>query len=53
MSLSTGNYPDNLKLVKVIPIHKGGSTHDLNHFRPISLLSVFDKIRENYSLKTV
>ena len=26
MSLSTDNYPDNLKLVKVIPIHKGGST---------------------------
>ena len=44
MSLSTGNYPDNLKLVKVIPIHKGGSTHDLNNFCPISLLSMFDKI---------
>ena len=46
MSLSTGNYPDKLKLVKVIPIHKGGSTHDLDNFRPISLISVFDKIRE-------
>ena len=46
MSLSTGNYPDKLKLVKVIPIHKGGSTHDLNNFRPISLISVFHKIIE-------
>ena len=46
MSLSTGNYPDKLKLVKVIPIHKGGSTQDLNNFRPISLLSMFDKIIE-------
>ena len=44
MSLSTGNYPDKLKLVKVIPIHKGGSTQDRNNFRPISLLSMFDKI---------
>ena len=43
-SLSTGNYPDKLKLVKVIPIHKGGSTQDLNNFRPISLLSMFDSI---------
>ena len=40
MSHFTGNYPDKLKLVKVIP---GGSTQQ---FRPISLLSVFDKIIE-------
>ena len=46
MSLSTGNYSDKLKLVKVIPIHIGGSTQDLNNFRPLSLLSMFDKIIE-------
>ena len=46
MSLSTGNYSDKLKFVKVIPIHKGGSTQDLNNFRPISPLSMFDKIIE-------
>ena len=50
MSLSTGNYPDKLKLVKVIPIHKGGSTQDLNNFRPKSLLSMFDKIIEKINL---
>ena len=38
MSLSTGTYPDKLKIVKVIPIHKGGCTQDLNNFRPILLL---------------
>ena len=32
--------------MKVIPIHKGGSTQDINNFRPISLLSIFDKIIE-------
>ena len=46
MSLQTGEYPDLLKLVKVIPIHKGGSTQDVNNYRPISLLSIFDKIIE-------
>ena len=46
MSLLTGVYPDLLKLVKVIPIHKGGSTQDVNNYRSISLLSIFDKIIE-------
>ena len=30
----------------MLPLHKGGSTQDVNNFRPISLLSVFDKIIE-------
>ena len=46
MSFYTGVYPDLLKIVKVIPIHKGGSTQEVNNFRPISLLSIFDKIME-------
>ena len=46
MSFSKGIFPDKLKIVKVIPLHKGGSTQDLNNFRPISLLSIFDKIIE-------
>ena len=45
-SFSKGIFPEKLKIVKVIPIHKGGSTHDINNFRPISLLSIFDKIIE-------
>ena len=46
MSFLTGEYPDMLKIVKVIPIHKGGSTQDINNYRPISLLSIFNKIIE-------
>ena len=46
MSFITGVFPEILKIVKVIPVHKGGSTQDMNNFRPISLLSIFDKIME-------
>ena len=46
MSFINGVFPDNLKLVKVIPVHKGGSTQDMNNFPPISLISIFDKIME-------
>ena len=30
----------------MIPTHKGGSSEDVNNYRPISLLSIFDKIIE-------
>ena len=46
MSVLTGEYPDSIKLVKVIAIHNGGSTQDVNNYRPISLLSIFYKIIE-------
>ena len=45
-SFLKGIFSDILKIVKVVPLHKGGSTEDLNNFRPISLLSIFDKIIE-------
>lgn len=39
-------YPDCLKLTKIIPLHKGGCRLDCNNYRPISLLSSFNKIFE-------
>ena len=45
-SFLKGIFPDTLKVVKAVPLHKGGSAEDLNNFRPISLLSIFDKIIE-------
>ena len=46
LSFVSGSFPDPLKIVKVIPIHKNGSTQDINNYRPISLLSIFDEIME-------
>ena len=46
ISFNSGVFPDILKVSKIIPLHKGGSTLEVNNFRPISLLSIFDKIIE-------
>lgn len=43
MSLKTGIFPDKLKIVKVILIHKSGSKHDVNNIRPASILAASAK----------
>ena len=53
LSFSTGVFPDVLKVAKVIVLHNGGSTQDVNNYRPISLLSIFDKIIEKLRLKNL
>lgn len=45
--INGGIYPDSLKVARVIPIHKTGDKKNLNNYRPISLLSVFNKIFES------
>ena len=44
-SFNEGIFPDKNKLAKVVPIHKDGSTKEINNC-PISLLSIFSKIME-------
>ena len=41
-----GVYPDAMKIAKVIALFKGGIQSNPNNYRPISLLSHFDKIFE-------
>ena len=46
LSFSTGTFPRNLKIAKVIPIFKKDSPLECSNYRPISLLSNIDKIFE-------
>ena len=45
-SLTTGVFPDALKLAKIVPIFKNGSKKVVSNYRPISVLSAFSKIFE-------
>ena len=45
-SFMTGIVPTDFKLANIIPVHKTGSRTDLGNYRPISLLSIFNKILE-------
>ena len=45
-SVENGIYPSKLKHAKIIPIYKKGDETDPTNYRPISLLSVFNRIFE-------
>ena len=50
ISFSTGIFPSEMKIAKVIPLFKNGNKSDFSKYRPFSLLSQFSKILEkNYS----
>lgn len=46
LSLLQGCVPDQLKIAKIIPIYKKKSKIDPGNYRPISLLSIFNKLLE-------
>ena len=46
LSISTGVYPKKLKMANIIPIFKADDNTDANNYRPISLLSNFNRIFE-------
>lgn len=45
-SLSEGQFPDLLKIAKVVPLHKSNSKQEVSNYRPISVLSCISKVYE-------
>ena len=45
-SLTSGTFPNTLKIAKIIPLPKPGKKTDVNNYRPISILPVISKIFE-------
>jgi hypothetical protein len=45
-SFNSGVFPDEWKTVKLKPLYKKGDRHDMNNYRPISIISVFAKLLE-------
>ena len=41
-----GIFPDQMKIAKIKPLHKNGDKHNMQNYRPISVLSAFSKILE-------
>ena len=51
LSFETGVFPDIWKIAKFIPVFKKGDRSDEDNYRPISLLSCFEKILERLMCK--
>ena len=45
-SLITGIFPDDLKIAKVIPLHKKNETTKMDNYRPVSILPAISKVFE-------
>jgi len=45
-SLNEGQFPDLLKIAKVVPIYKDKNKQDVSNYRPISILSCIAKVYE-------
>jgi len=50
-SILEGTFPSKLKLAKVVPVSKSDEDTDPNNYRPISLLSIFNRILEGLMYK--
>ena len=59
LPISTKIFPDDLKVLKVVPVYKSGERENLNNYRPIAVLPtiarVFEKLlyRQLYSYYTI
>lgn len=49
----SGKYPERLKRAHTIIIHKKGDTEQIGNYRPISLLSIFNKVIEKHMAREI
>jgi len=52
LSIKECTYPDCLKRAQIIPLYKGGDKSNCSNYRPISLLSCFNKVFEKKYIMT-
>ena len=53
LPIHKGKYPSKLKHAKVVPIYKTNDETDPENYRPISILSIFNRIFEKLMYKTL
>ena len=53
LSISSGYFPDNMKIARVIPLFKSSDRRIFQNYRPISILPIFSKILERVVYKQV
>ena len=46
LSISSGIFPDLLKIARVVPIFKSGDRKLISNYRPVSILPIFSKVLE-------
>ena len=46
ISLRNGEFPDKMKVAKVLPLYKSNDEHNVSNYRPVSILPQFSKILE-------
>ena len=51
LSVTTGVFPNELKVARVIPIFKSGDATSFSNYRPVSVLPLFSKILESLMFK--
>ena len=51
--LSTGNFPDNMKLANISPVFKKKDPLKKENYRPVSILSAISKISERLMQKQI
>ena len=45
-SMSTGVFPNHMKLAMITPVYKGGSKLDISNYQPVSTLPILSKFLE-------